>query len=48
MKSSLPYFSPDKRQSLIIGNFDYSAIRWMAIGHDGNPIEKGFADLPEV
>ena len=48
LKTSLPYFSPDRRQSLILGNFDYSAIRFMVVDKDGNPKEKGFADLPEV
>ena len=45
---SLPYFTPDKRQCLILGNIDYSAIRFMGVGKDGNPKELGFADLPEV
>ena len=47
-KPSLPYFSPDKRQSLILGNIDYAAIRYMGVDKDGNPEEKGFANLPEV
>ena len=48
MKGSLPYFSPDKRQCLIVGNYDYAAIRFIVVDKDGNPEEKGFADLPEV
>ena len=49
-KPGLPYFTPDKRQGLLIGNFDYSAIRVPGEGVDdeGKPIEKGFSDLPEV
>ena len=59
-KPSLPYFTPDRRQCLIIGNIDYSAIRWPALDANGNKVtvedengnpkekEKGFADLPEV
>ena len=47
-KPGLPYFTPDKRQCLILGNIDYSAIRFMGVGKDGNPKELGFADLPEV
>ena len=46
--NSLPYFSPDKRQCLILGNIDYAAIRFMGVGKDGSPKEKGFANLPEV
>ena len=46
--NSLPYFSPDKRQCLILGNIDYAAIRFMGVGKDGNQKEKGFANLPEV
>ena len=47
-KPSLPYFAPDKRQCLILGNIDYAAIRFMQVDKDGNPKEKGFADLLEV
>ena len=47
-KPSLPYYSADKRQCLILGNINYAAIRYMGVDKDGNPIEKGFADLPEV
>ena len=43
-----PYFSPDKRQCFILGNFDYSVIRFMGVDSNGNPKERGFADLPEV
>ena len=42
------YFKPDKRQCLILGNFDYADIRWTEEGKDGNMKEKGFPDLPEV
>ena len=42
------YFKPDKRQCLILGNFDYAKIRWTEEGKDGNMKEKGFPDLPEV
>ena len=42
------YFKPDKRQCLILGNFDYAKIRWTEEGLDGNMKEKGFPDLPEV
>ena len=47
-KRGLPYFTPDKRQCLILGNIDYAVIRYMGVGKDGNPEEKGFANLPEV
>ena len=47
-KPSVPYFTPDKRQCLILGNIEYAAIRFMGVDKDGNPTEKGFADLPEV
>ena len=43
--SKMKYFGPDKRQCLVLGNFDYSAIRWRV---EEDPEEKGFADLPEV
>ena len=48
MKSSVPYYTPDKRQCLILGNIDYAVIRFMGVDKHGNPKEKGFADLPEV
>ena len=44
----MPYFTPDKRQCLILGNYDYSTIRFMGVGKDENPKELGFADIPEV
>ena len=47
-KPIVPYFTPDKRQCLILGNMDYAAIRFMGVDQDGNSLEKGFADLPEV
>ena len=47
-KPSVPYYTPDKRQCLILGNIEYAAIRFMGLDKDGNPEEKGFADLPEV
>ena len=47
-KPTVPYFSPDKRQCLILGNFDYTAIRFMAVDKDGNQREKGFKNLEEV
>ena len=47
-KPKVPYFTPDKRQCLILGNIDYAAIRIIVVDKDGNPEEKGFADLPEV
>ena len=45
---NLPYFTPDKRQCLILGNIDYAPIRFMAAGKDGKQKEKGFANLHEV
>ena len=48
MPKALPYFTPDRRQCLILGNFDYSTIRFMGQDKNGNPKEKGFADLREV
>ena len=42
-KRGLPYFTPDKRQCLILGNIDYAAIRYMGVGKDGSLQEKGFA-----
>ena len=48
LSKPLPYFSPDKRQCLILGNIDYAAIRFMGVDKNGNPKEKGFANLPEV
>ena len=47
-KPIVPYFTPDKRQCLILGNFDYASIRFTGVDKNGNPKEKGFADLPEV
>ena len=47
-KRGLPYFTPDKRQCLILGNIDYAAIRFMGVDSEGNPKEKGFANLLEV
>ena len=47
-KPSVPYFTPDKRQCLILGNIDYGAIRFMVVDENGKPKEKGFADLLEV
>ena len=47
-KPSVPYFTPDKRQCLILGNIDYAAIRFIVADENGNPKEKGFANLPEV
>ena len=41
-KATMPFFTPDKRLCLILGNYDYAAIRF------GDQKEKGFADLPEV
>ena len=47
-KPGVPYFTPDKRQCLILGNIDYAPIRYMGVDKDGNPKELGFANLPEV
>ena len=48
-KPKVPYFTPDKRQCLLLGNFDYSPIRWIeGVDDDGNPKEKGFSDLLKV
>ena len=47
-KPIVPYFTPDRRQCLIIGNIDYSAIRWTVQDANGNTKVKGFADLPAV
>ena len=50
-------FSPDVRQCLILGNFDYSPIRYgtkvdkagkMILDANGNPKQFGFADLHHV
>ena len=38
-KAGVPYFTPDKRQCLILGNIDYAAIRFMGVDKDGNPKE---------
>ena len=48
MRKVLPYFSPDRRQCLILGNFNYATIRFKKQDANGNIKEKGFADLPEV
>jgi hypothetical protein len=50
MAKQVPFFSPDKRQCLILGNYDYSPIRIMVEGvdEDGNPKELGFKDLLHV
>ena len=48
MSNPLPYFKPDERQSLVLGNFDYSKIRWTEQDADGNEIVKGYQDLLEV
>ena len=42
------FFSPDIWQCLIIGNYNYQAIRWTEENADGNAVEMGFADLNEV
>ena len=56
-KPKVPYFTPDKRQCLILGNFDYSAIRWgekkdaagnVIVDEAGNLKQYGFADLLHV
>ena len=56
-KPGMPYFTPDKRLCLILGNNDYSAIRWgtktnaageQILGEDGKPKQYGYADLPAV
>ena len=47
-KPTVPYFTPDKRQCLILGNIDYAVIRFLVEDDDGTQQEKGFADLPEV
>ena len=53
----MTYFTPDKRQCLILGNNDYSPIRWgtktdaagnIILNEDGIPKQFGFADLPAV
>ena len=44
----LPYFTPDQRQCLIIGNIDYSAIRWTVEDANGKTKVKGFLDLLAV
>ena len=36
MAKEIPYFAPDKRQCLILGNYDYSAIRFMGVDKNGN------------
>ena len=47
-KPGVPYITPDERQCLILGNINYAAIRFPGVDENGNPKEKGFADLPEV
>ena len=47
-KPGVPYFTPDKRQCLILGNFDYSPIRYMGVDNNGNPKELGIKDLLHV
>ena len=47
-KAGVPYYTPDKRQCLILGNIDYAAIRFVRVDKDGNSKELGFANLPEV
>ena len=49
-KLGLPYFTPDIRLGLLIGNFDYSAIRVPGEGLDnkGKQKQNGYSDLPEV
>ena len=42
------YFTPDKRECFILGNHDYSLIRFMGVDSNGNPKQKGYADLPAV
>ena len=57
MAKQVPYFTPDKRECLILGNDDYSAIRWgtktdaegnVIVDEHGNPKQFGYADLPAV
>ena len=38
-KPSVPYFTPDKSQCLILGNIDYAAIRFVRVDKDGNSKE---------
>ena len=47
-KPIVPYFTPDRRQCLILGNIDYSAIRWTVQDANGNTKVKGFLDLLAV
>ena len=47
-KPTLPYFTPDKRQCLILGNINYDAIRWTVQDANGNTKVKGFLDLLAV
>ena len=41
-------FSPDERQCLILGNFNYEKLRYMGTDKDGNPKQLGYADLHHV
>ena len=55
-KPKVPYFTPDVRYCLILGNSNYEAIRFPekdangnpVVDADGKPTIKGFADLPAV
>ena len=47
-KPTVPYFTPDRRQCIILGNYDYHAIRFMGVDENGEQKEKGFDNLEEV
>ena len=57
MKKKINYFTPDVKQCLILGNFNYSPIQWgtlvdeagnQIVDEKGNPVPNGFADLHHV
>ena len=48
MSKALPPFTPDERQCLILGNYDYAPLQYMGVDQDGNPKQLGFADLHHV
>ena len=56
MSKGVPPFTPDARQCLILGNYEYSPIRFtkaredgnLILDSEGNPKKFGFSDLNHV
>ena len=56
MSKAIPPFTPDARQCLILGNYEYSPIRFtkadesgnLILNNEGNPKQFGFSDLNHV